>query len=710
MEQLEEGFVPDFEHVAEGGEVSSRGSVIRQAGEKTYISVNEKVNEWNTRFFSLDRVVSGLKRKIATFDYLEGIIAVGYDNGAIQVHSSKVNTFRPHSKRIVKMMIVEGSVISASVDGSIAHYDLVGEELRMFYEGNEASVEGMSANARFVAVGCADNMLRVWEYGFKAIMSVHVFEKPIKDVHVHDADVVVFFKDGDCVLYMIEEKRVAELGRFKKLRNTKARGTRVYIQCKSNMYVYELSVTEKDEAGNRSASLKHVKNIAISDRYVDFDTAGDNKLVFACADNSWECVEEARIDSFGYHRSEILSLEVYEGKLITFSKDRVIFWRADGEELEMTDSIRITNGKCMCLWNNEAVIGTDGGMSVYSLRSHDVIREEAVGRVSAVCTDGLRLFVGIENVLMVYDKNYEEKDRMDVDEIICSMEVSIEGRILCLGLLNSKVYIYDLNDMSVRLTLYGHSLPVRSMKVSPDGSELLTCGADRVVKMWGMQFGECRKSFIGDAKNVEYLSNELFMFASGKVQYFKRYDKLKEYKRHESSLVKVVGDSMICCGAFSVNVYKMSKYELQVDDESEEEEEEVIRMANVVDYKGHERFMECVEQLRNSTGNEIEMFFEVLMDVDFCELDKFLCLMSSLDVMQVMDALDKCIEWNGVLAARAFISLVRLHKEVCISHPRFEEILGRVTDGVKSIRKRVDANEAWMLVSKSICDGCVADE
>ncbi|KAM0671397.1 beta transducin [Ordospora colligata] len=709
MEQLEEGFVPDFEHVAEGGEICNRASVIKQAGEKTYISVNEKVNEWSTRFFSLDRVVSGLRRKITTFDYLEGIMAVGYDNGSIQVHSNKVNTFRPHSKRVVKMKIVEGSIISASTDGSIAHYDLVGEELRMFYEGNDVSVEGMSANERFVVVGSADCTLRVWDYGEKAIRSVHVFDKPIKYVHVKDADVIVFFKDGDCVLYMIEEKCSVDLGRFKKIRNTKIKGNVLYIQCKSNMYVYELSGTEKDEAGNRSIKLNHIKSITISDRYVDFDIVDNDRLVFACIDNRWECVEQARIDGFGYHRSDILSCEVYEGKLITFSKEKVILWKIDEESLEMTGSISIVNGKCMRLWNGEAVIGTDIGICVYSLRSHDIIKEEAIGRVSAVCTDGMRLFIGIENVLVMYGKNYKEEERMDVDEVICSMEASVEGGILCLGLLNSKVYIYSLNDMSLRLTLYGHSLPVRSMKVSPDGSELLTCGADRMVKMWGMQFGECRKSFVGDAKNAEYLNSSLFMFASGNVQYFNRYDKLKEYKRHDLNIIKVVGDTMICCGAFGVHLYKMSKYELQIDEESEGEEE-IVRMANVVDYKGHERFMECVEQLRDSTGNEIEVFFEALMDIDFCELDKFLCLMSSLDVMQVMDALYKCIEWNGVLVARTFISLVRLHKEVCISHPKFEEMLGKITDGVRSIRKMVNTNEAWMLVSKSICDGCIADE
>ena len=44
------------------------------------------------------------------------------------------------------------------------------------------------------------------------------------------------------------------------------------------------------------------------------------------------------------------------------------------------------------------------------------------------------------------------------------------------------------------VSLYGHKLPVLCMDICSDSTLIATGSADRNAKIWGMDFGDCRKS------------------------------------------------------------------------------------------------------------------------------------------------------------------------------------------------------------------------
>ena len=44
------------------------------------------------------------------------------------------------------------------------------------------------------------------------------------------------------------------------------------------------------------------------------------------------------------------------------------------------------------------------------------------------------------------------------------------------------------------LSLYGHKLPVLCLDISSDSELLVSGSADRNVKIWGLDFGDCHKS------------------------------------------------------------------------------------------------------------------------------------------------------------------------------------------------------------------------
>jgi U3 small nucleolar RNA-associated protein 12 len=45
--------------------------------------------------------------------------------------------------------------------------------------------------------------------------------------------------------------------------------------------------------------------------------------------------------------------------------------------------------------------------------------------------------------------------------------------------------------------LYGHRLPVLCLDISDDGSLLVSGSADKNVKVWGLDFGDCHRSLFG---------------------------------------------------------------------------------------------------------------------------------------------------------------------------------------------------------------------
>ena len=56
--------------------------------------------------------------------------------------------------------------------------------------------------------------------------------------------------------------------------------------------------------------------------------------------------------------------------------------------------------------------------------------------------------------------------------------------------------------------MYGHKLPVLCLDISYDSSLLITGSADRNVKIWGMDFGDCHKSiFAHDDRYVSRNAN-----------------------------------------------------------------------------------------------------------------------------------------------------------------------------------------------------------
>jgi U3 small nucleolar RNA-associated protein 12 len=65
--------------------------------------------------------------------------------------------------------------------------------------------------------------------------------------------------------------------------------------------------------------------------------------------------------------------------------------------------------------------------------------------------------------------------------------------LVAIGLLDCTVKIFFDDSLKFFLSLYGHKLPVMSLDISYDGNILISGSADKTVKIWGLDFGDCHR-------------------------------------------------------------------------------------------------------------------------------------------------------------------------------------------------------------------------
>lgn len=65
-----------------------------------------------------------------------------------------------------------------------------------------------------------------------------------------------------------------------------------------------------------------------------------------------------------------------------------------------------------------------------------------------------------------------------------------------------------MDSLKLFLSLYGHKLPVLCMDISSDGDLIVTGSADKNMKIWGLDFGDCHKSIFAHADRCSFCINE----------------------------------------------------------------------------------------------------------------------------------------------------------------------------------------------------------
>ena len=184
---------------------------------------------------------------------------------------------------------------------------------------------------------------------------------------------------------------------------------------------------------------------------------------------------------------------------------------------------------------------------------------------------------------------------LKVSDDILSVRFSPDSRLLAVALLDSTVKVFFVDSLKLFLNLYGHKLPVLNMDISFDSKIIVTCSADKNVRLWGLDFGDCHKAFFAHQDSILQVAfvphnqdgNGHHFFSSSKDRMIKYWDgeKFEQIQRldgHHGEIwalaVSKTGDFLVSASHDkSIRVWEQTDEQIFLEEERDKELEELYQ-------------------------------------------------------------------------------------------------------------------------------------
>lgn len=182
---------------------------------------------------------------------------------------------------------------------------------------------------------------------------------------------------------------------------------------------------------------------------------------------------------------------------------------------------------------------------------------------------------------------------LKVTDDILSIRFSPDARLLAVALLDNTVKVFFTDTLKLFLSLYGHKLPVLNMDISYDSKLIVTCSADKTVRLWGLDFGDCHKTFLAHQDSVMAVAfvptnsegNGHHFFSASKDRVIKYWDgdKFEQIQKLEGHHGEIWALTMSHSGEFlvsashdkSIRMWMQTDEQLFLEEEREKELEEL---------------------------------------------------------------------------------------------------------------------------------------
>ncbi|KAG6578194.1 WD repeat-containing protein 3 [Phytophthora cinnamomi] len=162
--------------------------------------------------------------------------------------------------------------------------------------------------------------------------------------------------------------------------------------------------------------------------------------------------------------------------------------------------------------------------------------------------------------------------------------------VVAVALLDCTVKVFHDDSLKFFVSLYGHKLPVMSMDISSDDSMLVTASADKNVKLWGLDFGDCHKSIFAHQDSimcVRFVRKTHYFFTASKDKsicywdgdHFERILKIDRQHFGEVWGLAVSGDGSFvvsCSQDRSLCKYIRTEDQVFIEEEKEKEMEQLF--------------------------------------------------------------------------------------------------------------------------------------
>lgn len=181
------------------------------------------------------------------------------------------------------------------------------------------------------------------------------------------------------------------------------------------------------------------------------------------------------------------------------------------------------------------------------------------------------------------------------DEVLV-VKYSPDMRLLAVALLDMTVKVFFEDSLKLSLSLYGHKLPVTALDISNDSTTIVTVSSDKNIKIWSLQFGDCRKSIFAHQEAITFVSflgrgSEFITASKDKtVRYWdaNKFIALQKLNGHHAEIwataVNQTGDVIVTAAHDkSIRIWSKTEELLFPDEEKEKEMDELINETILAD-------------------------------------------------------------------------------------------------------------------------------
>ncbi|KAH0544149.1 hypothetical protein FGG08_001594 [Glutinoglossum americanum] len=182
---------------------------------------------------------------------------------------------------------------------------------------------------------------------------------------------------------------------------------------------------------------------------------------------------------------------------------------------------------------------------------------------------------------------------LKVADDILSVRFSPDSRLVAISLLDNTVKVFFVDSLKLFLNLYGHKLPVLNMDISSDSKLIVTCSADKNVRLWGLDFGDCHKAFFAHQDSIMQVAfvphnhdgNGHHFFSASKDRVIKywdgdKFEQIQKLEGHHGEVwalaVSRNGDFFVSASHDkSIRVWEQTDEQIFLEEEKERELEEI---------------------------------------------------------------------------------------------------------------------------------------
>ncbi|CAO1598071.1 beta transducin [Xanthoria calcicola] len=195
---------------------------------------------------------------------------------------------------------------------------------------------------------------------------------------------------------------------------------------------------------------------------------------------------------------------------------------------------------------------------------------------------------------------------LKLSDDILSLRFSPDSRLVSLSLLDNTVKVFFVDSLKLFLNLYGHKLPVLNMDISYDSKLIVTCSADKNVRVWGLDFGDCHKAFFAHQDSVMQVAfiphnqdgNGHHFFSASKDRMIKYWDgdKFEQIQKLDGHHGEVWAMTVSRTGEFlvtashdkSIRIWHQTDEQIFLEEEREKELEELYESTLTTSLEQHE--------------------------------------------------------------------------------------------------------------------------